>query len=167
MVKAKKTVNYGNAWSAVAVVRVLLGFVFFWAFLDKTMGLGFATPAAGAWVNGGSPTNGFLAHVNGPWAEFFHGLAGNAFVDWLFMLGLLGIGMALILGVGLRLAAIAGTILLVMMWLASMPMTNNPLIDDHIVYAAMLWVFAFAPRKWSLVEQWLQTPVVKRNPWLW
>lgn len=34
-----------------------------WAFLDKTFGLGYATPAANAWVDGGSPTKGFLGNV--------------------------------------------------------------------------------------------------------
>lgn len=167
MVKAKKAANHEHAWYVLAVARVLLGFMFFWAFLDKTMGLGFATPSAHSWLNGGSPTAGFLAHVQGPWADFFQGMSGNLLIDWLFMLGLLGIGMALILGVGVRLAAVMGTMMLALMWLASMPMVNNPFIDEHIIYAVMLWVFALAPRKWSLVDQWLETPTVKKNPWLW
>jgi hypothetical protein len=44
----------------LAVFRVVLGFEFLWAFLDKTFGLGYATPAERAWINGGSPTKGFL-----------------------------------------------------------------------------------------------------------
>lgn len=170
MVKAKKKVNYEKAWYAVAVARVLLGFVFLWAFLDKTMGLGFATAPAKAWVAGGSPTSGFLLHgVNekSPLLDFFHGLAGNPLVDWLFMLGLLGIGLALILGIGLRVAAVAGSVLLMMMWAASVPLENNPLVDEHMIYTAVLWVFAFAPRKWSLINTWLETKYVKKNEWLW
>ena len=38
------------------VLRIALGFVFLWTFLDKTFGLGFATPAEKAWVTGASPT---------------------------------------------------------------------------------------------------------------
>ena len=171
MVKAKKKITYNNAWTALAVARILLGFVFLWAFLDKTLGLRFATPPSGAWVLGGSPTAGFLAHVTGPFADLFNGLAHNVLVDWLFMLGLLGIGLALILGIGLRIAAVAGTAMLLMMWLAVFPYTApkspNPLVDDHIIYAALLWVIAFAPRKISLIDTWLQTPYVKKNPWLW
>ncbi|HET9172689.1 MAG TPA: hypothetical protein VFN97_24905, partial [Actinospica sp.] len=30
---------------AIAVIRVGTGFVFLWAFLDKTFGLGYATPS--------------------------------------------------------------------------------------------------------------------------
>ena len=52
----------------LAVVRVAIGFVFLWAFIDKTFGLGYATPSAKAWINGGSPTKGFLSGVEvGPW----------------------------------------------------------------------------------------------------
>ena len=170
MVKAKKSINYTKAWYALAVTRIMIGFVFLWAFLDKTMGLGFATPADKAWVVGGSPTSGFLqfgVNDKSPFADFFNGLANNVFIDWVFMLGLLGIGLALILGIGVRLAAVGGTLMLFMMYLALIPLENNPIIDDHIVYAAVLWVVALAPRKWSLTDKWLETKAVKKNPWLW
>jgi hypothetical protein len=42
----------------LAVFRVVVGLEFLWAFLDKTFGLGYATPAARAWINGGSPIVG-------------------------------------------------------------------------------------------------------------
>ena len=58
MVKAKKKVTHDHAWTAIAVARIMLGFVFLWAFLDKTMGLGFATKYGESWVNGVSPTAG-------------------------------------------------------------------------------------------------------------
>ncbi|MFD7659099.1 hypothetical protein ACFV4N_34405, partial [Actinosynnema sp. NPDC059797] len=45
---------------ALAVLRVATGLVFLWAFLDKAFGFGYATKAANAWVDGGSPTRGFL-----------------------------------------------------------------------------------------------------------
>lgn len=162
-----KSATYQHAWLALAVTRIALGFIFLWAFLDKTFGWGFATPAARAWVNGGSPTSGFLKGVEGPFASFFNGLSGNVLIDWLFMLGLLGIGVALILGVGLRIAAISGTAMLVMMWMAAMPMTNNPVLDDHIIYALVLWVIAFGRRELSLADWWLSKPAVKKQPWLW
>ena len=46
-----------------AITRISLGWVFLWAFLDKAFGLGRATPAENAWLDGGSPTNGFLANA--------------------------------------------------------------------------------------------------------
>lgn len=170
MVASKKNVNYTKSWQALAVARVLVGFVFLWAFFDKLMGLGFSTPHGKSWLDGVSPTTGFLkmgVNPNGPFVDFFHGLAGNVLVDWLFMLGLLGIGLALVLGIGLRVAAVAGSLLLLMMWAAELPLKTNPIIDEHIVYASLLWVVALAPRKWSLIDRWLETPTVKKNPWLW
>lgn len=170
MVKSKKQVNYAKAWYALAAARIMIGFVFLWAFLDKTLGLGVSTEASKAWVNGGSPTTGFLkfgVNPESPLADFFHSLASNPFIDWLFMLGLLGIGTALILGIGLRIAAITGTILLMLMWAAEQPLENNPLIDDHVVYAVVMWVAALGVRKWSLFDTWMQTKWAKKNEWLW
>ena len=167
---AKKHPTYKNAWYAMAIARIMLGFVFLWAFLDKTFGLGLATSSDNAWIAGGSPTSGFLLYgVNpdSPMALFFSGLAGLAWVDWLFMLGLLGIGSALILGIGLRIAAVSGTILLAMMWMAKNPLENNPIIDEHLIYAVMLWVFALSRREWSLANWWLSQKFVKKQQWLW
>jgi len=94
----------------LAVFRVVVGFEFLWAFLDKTFGLGYATPSAKAWINGGSPTKGFLSSVAvGPFEATFHTWAGTPWAAWLFMIGLLGIGIALTLGIGLRIAAVSGT----------------------------------------------------------
>ena len=102
-----------RATKFLAIVRVVVGFEFLWAFLDKTFGLGYATPAARAWINGGSPTKGFLSRVAvGPFESTFHAWAGAPWADWLFMLGLLGIGIALILGIGLRAAAVSGTVMM-------------------------------------------------------
>src|SRR5918912_2011686 len=78
-----------TAARALAVLRVSTGFVFLWAFLDKTFGFGFATPSAKAWINGGSPTKGFLASVMvGPhrMQTFFPNIAGDYWENRLFML---------------------------------------------------------------------------------
>ncbi|MFJ2697751.1 hypothetical protein ACIO5Z_16165, partial [Streptomyces rochei] len=56
-----------------ASARVLMGFVFLWAFVDKTFGFGYATASGKGWVDGGSPTEGFLGHVAvGPMESTFH-----------------------------------------------------------------------------------------------
>jgi thiosulfate dehydrogenase [quinone] large subunit len=151
---------------AFAVVRLSLGFVFLWAFVDKLVGLDHATPSARAWIHGGSPTTGFLKAVQGPFAEPMHSLAGSAWVDWLFMAGLLGIGLALMLGVGLRMAAATGAVLLVFMWAASLPLETNPFMDDHLVYAVVLVGLALthAGDTVGLGRTWSRLPVVTRFP---
>jgi thiosulfate dehydrogenase [quinone] large subunit len=149
-----------------AVTRIALGWVFLWAFLDKTFGLGYATPSENAWIDGGSPTSGFLGGVEGPFADFFQGLAGNAFVDWLFMLALLGIGLAFILGIGLRIAAGSAVALLVLMWMAVLPIVNNPFLDDHLVYAlvAVGLAASAAGDTWGFGKAWASTDLVSRYP---
>src|SRR5215218_4812656 len=84
---------------ALAVLRIVLGLTFLWAFFDKLLALGYHTGYGqdgtldrfgdAAWINGGSPTEGFLKFgADGPFDGFYHSLAGTAFADWAFMLGL-------------------------------------------------------------------------------
>jgi len=166
----KKTNNHNchpGVIYSLAVARLSLGFVFLWAFFDKLFGLGIATPAGRAWVQGGSPTSGFLSGVGGPFQELFAGLVGIVWVDWLFMLGLLGIGLALILGIGLRIAAFSGSLLMVTMWAASLPLKSNPIIDDHLVYATILTALAFLDtHPLSLRPLVSKIGFVKKNRWL-
>ena len=158
-----------SARRLMAVTRISIGWVFLWAFLDKTFGLGFATERADAWVNGGSPTFGFLnfATEGKAFHDFFASLAGP-FADWLFMIGLLGIGLALMLGIGMRIAAVSGAIMLVLMWAAELPLENNPFMDDHIIYALVLGVLAIAGagRTWGLGRAWEELPLVQRYRFL-
>ncbi|WP_344593500.1 hypothetical protein [Actinomadura vinacea] len=150
-----------------AIARLALGWVFVWAFLDKTFGLGHETPASKAWVDGGSPTAGFLKNSpEGPFAGFYNDLAGQAWADWLFMIGLAGIGAALVLGIAMRAAAAAGALLLFMMWTAVLPPENNPFMDDHIIYAIVLVGLALvsAGNTLGLGRWWGETALVRRFP---
>ncbi|MFC0509029.1 DoxX family membrane protein [Micromonospora costi] len=153
----------------LAGLRLALGWTFLWAFLDKMFGLGHATKAAQAWIDGGSPTKGFLGNaVAGPFADFYRSFAGAAWADWLFMIGLAAIGTALILGVGTRIAAVAGSLLLVMMWTAVLPPETNPFMDDHLIYAGVLAVLALtaAGDTLGLGRYWARIPLVRRLPFL-
>jgi thiosulfate dehydrogenase [quinone] large subunit len=146
--------------------RISLGWVFLWAFLDKTFGLGYATASKDAWIDGGSPTFGFLSMgAAGPFKGVYNSIAGDAWADWLFMAGLLAIGLALILGVFMNLAAAAGALLLMLMWTAVLPPENNPVIDDHIIYALTLGLLAAlgAGRWFGLGERWERTALVQKS----
>lgn len=137
----------------LGLLRLFIGFIFLWAFFDKFLGLGFATCCDSqtqivnyfceeAWINGGSPTFGFLKFATkGPFASFFQSLAGNPVIDWLFMLGLLGIGLGLFLGIAMKLSTFFGVVMLALMYLAGfLPPDHNPLIDEHIIYIVVLIV---------------------------
>ncbi|ACZ29228.1 DoxX family protein [Xylanimonas cellulosilytica DSM 15894] len=153
---------------AFAALRVVLAFEFLWAFLDKTFGFGMATPSERAWVNGGSPTSGFLGGVEGPFQGFFNGMSGSVLADVLFMVGLLGIGVALLLGIGMRIAAVSGFVLMILMWAASLPLTNNPIFDEHWIEALVILGLGFTTvgTAWSLSKRWGELDLVRRNPWL-
>ena len=169
-----RTAALPGAPEALAVLRIATGFIFLWAFLDKTFGLGFSTPTERAWINGGTPSQGFLGSeaVSGPLQPFFAGIASPA-SDVLFMLGMLGIGLAVVLGIGLRVSAIAGTAIMLLMYLAEWPFaantaSTNPVVDYHIIYALALIVVAAtaAGDTWGLGRQWRSLPIVRSQPWL-
>lgn len=164
---------------ALATLRIAFGITFLWAFLDKTFALGFHTgydqagtldrfgPAA--WVNGGSPTEGFLTFgvpADNPFHGFFTSLAGQAWVDWLFMLGLAGIGVTLLLGAGMRIGTAAGALMYAFMYAAALPLENNPIVDDHLVGVVVMAVLALgaAGTTWGLGRWWSRTALVQRYP---
>lgn len=163
------------AWT---ILRLLLGWSFLWAFLDKFFGLGFATCRAddsssidffcdAAMVNGGSPTYGFLnfatqgSHTGG----LFDWMAPSApdainFADVLFMAALLLSGVCLMLGVAVRSAATGGAILMAFMFLAAdVWPDNNPVNSSHVIeFFALLGIAYVGPGKFSL-QGWVDEHV--------
>jgi thiosulfate dehydrogenase [quinone] large subunit len=167
----------GVTAKVVAVLRIGFGLTFLWAFFDKLLALGFSTGydqegtldrfGDAAWINGGSPTEGFLAFAaDGPFKEFYNSIAGAAWADTLFMLALLGIGLALTFGFAMRLAAGAGALLYVMMWTVVLPPENNPVLDDHILSAITLVVLALlsAETTWGLGSRLERTALLQKFP---
>ena len=152
-----------------AALRIVLGSIFLWAFLDKLFGFGFATPSERSWLNGGSPTRGFLANsADGPFESLYKDVAGAGWADWLFMIGLAGIGIALLLGIGMRVAAVSGALLYVLMWTVVLPPENHPIVDDHIIGALVLLALALvhAGDTFGLGRWWKQQPIVQQHRWL-
>jgi thiosulfate dehydrogenase (quinone) large subunit len=163
----------------LAVARIAIGFTFLWAFLDKLFGLGFATPSSRAWINGGTPAQGFIKGIDGPFHDVFQ-IVANPVGDWLFMIGLFGIGLAMITGAGLRIAAAAGTLLMVFMFMAEWPApttvvdgkvvsgSTNPVVDSHWHEALLLIISAvtLAGDTWGLGKWWGNLEFVKKHPWL-
>ncbi|MGZ5403850.1 MAG: hypothetical protein ACXWDL_04320, partial [Nocardioides sp.] len=122
-----------------------------------------------AWINGGSPTEGFLSFgvpEDNPFKDVFTSMAGQAWVDWLFMIGLLGIGVALLSGVAMRIGTAAGALMYSMMYLAVLPLENNPIVDDHLIGVIVMAVLAlaYAGRTWGLGRWWESQKLVRQNP---
>jgi thiosulfate dehydrogenase [quinone] large subunit len=163
---------------ALGALRLIIGWTFLWAFLDKLLALGYATgvnPETGAtdrfgdaaWLNGGSPTYGFLTFgADGPFQDFYNSIAGDTWADWAFMFGLAAIGIALTLGIFMRLATIGGVAMYVLMWTVALPPENNPITDDHLLGAAAVLVLGLlaAGRYVGLGRWWEDLPVVRKHP---
>lgn len=136
-------------------------------FLDETFGLGYVTSSEGTWIDGGSPTSGYLKFaVSGAFEQFFTSIAGNDVIDMPFMPGPLLLGVALLLGIGMRLATIGGILMFVLLWSTNVPPANDPLIDRHIVYIFFLIgpCRVKAGRALGSGSWWSTTPLVKRSP---
>lgn len=178
------TTESKTGWRFLSLTRIAIGFIFLWAFLDKLIGLGFATcrqedrslevMCERAWLSGGAVTKGYLGSSSGPLEDVFVALADQRWTDWAFMIGLAGVGLALILGIGTRIAMFAGVALLLMMyvshaWPGTAGNPNNPFIDDHIVQSlAIIGIVLVELRRQAigLGTWWRSLDGVKKNPWL-
>lgn len=172
------------AAKALAVLRISFGLTFLWAFFDKLLALGFSTGAStndagektvdyfakdAAWLNGGSPTEGFLKFgADGPFQSFYNNIGGTTWANTLFMLGLLGIGLSLTLGVGMRMGTAAGALMYVLMWTVVLPPENNPVLDDHLLGAISMVVLALysAGNTWGLSRITAKMEIVKKHAFL-
>lgn len=179
----------------VGALRVLLGWTFLWAFLDKAFALGFSTgrdPATGAitffkegaaWFNGGSPTRGVFAYAlnAGPLQGLYESL-GNVsmtaqgpvaappmWIDAVYMGSMLLIGLGLISGVMTRLAAVGGIIWMAVFYTATaLPPEHNPIVDDHVIYPVVLigLILANAGRYYGLGKVWQRFGFVRERAYL-
>ena len=140
-----------------AVLRIVMGSIFFWAGIDKIFGLGFATSPEQSWISGVSPTSGFLTNATeGPFSTIFKSLSHSPIVDFLFVGGLVLVGSVLILGIGVTIAGYAGSLMMGLIYLSIYPPENNPFIDEHVVYIVVLMILVKvkAGHKWGFGKWW-------------
>ena len=126
----------------------------------------------------------FLLLSNWIFSGFFHSIAGNstllAIADFIVIWGLIGIGLALFIGLFERIAAVCGMVLLASFWLANPPLTgldfgipregNYLIVDKNLVeFFALIILFLFPTgkhfgvdvfinRKKEAVDRQLQPP---------
>jgi thiosulfate dehydrogenase [quinone] large subunit len=181
-IEERHIVTSSVARKALAALRIAFGLTFLWAFFDKLLALGFSTGAVvndqgvktgidffskDAWIHGGNPTLGFLKFgATGPFQGFYNSIAGQTWVNVLFMLALLAIGTTLTFGIAMRLGTIAGFVLYLMMWSVALWPANNPVLDDHILGALSMAVLGLtlAGETWGAGRAWARTNLVRRFP---
>lgn len=157
----------GRGELVLGILRIVLGFMLIWAFLDKFLGLGMPTTPEAAMINGGSPTEYYLSNfVSGPLEGFYSSLAGNPALDLLLMAGLLLVGAAMILGVASRLSTVGMCVMMALMFSLEMPPDDNPLVDYHIVYilASIVIYYLGGYGALGLDGRWSELSIVKRFP---
>jgi thiosulfate dehydrogenase (quinone) large subunit len=125
----------------IAMLRIAVGGIFLAAGIQKAFLSAQAFNAAGflKGATGGTPL--LSAPVEGviynPTHDFWTALAANAavmpLVNWLVVFGEIAIGAALILGLGTRFAAAAGTLMMAFFLLAAWDFQHG-LVNEHLAY---------------------------------
>lgn len=162
------TWTYSPEWVAEALLglRLVMGWVFLQAGVEKLLDPG--------WTAAGYLQN--AVHPNNPFRDAFASMAGSGLVDALVVWGFVLIGVALLTGALLRFAAFWGAVMMALFWaaslqgglLAGLPLEHGWVIDDHVVYAAILFgLGALGAGRVLGVDAWLEeTDLVRDNPWL-
>jgi len=168
------TFEYAEHWVGYSLflLRIVMGWTLFQGGITKVLTHLDATPD-NDWT-----AAGFLLNVpeGNPLVGFWASMAGNPLVDTLNMWGLTLTGLALILGVFVRWSAFWGAVMMLFYWaaalqgglLAGLPLAHGWVVDDHLVYTALLFgIGAFGAGRILGVDAYLEeTAVVRNNPWL-
>jgi thiosulfate dehydrogenase (quinone) large subunit len=140
--------------SSIFLLRVAMGGLFFMAGFVK--------------VTTDWSASAYLENATGPFASWFQSLAGNVVVDQLNAWGLLLIGIALLLGLFVRAASVAGIALMILYYFAAFESNvAHGFIDEHIVYAVVLlsFVFGASGHIWGF-DSIIEGHIPKKKLWL-
>jgi len=120
------------------------------------------------WITSGfahSPTGPFIGSTHGPLAFIVQDLP-TGLDDFGWMFALAGLGVALTLGIGMRIAGWGGFALNILIWFSLFPPNGNPLIDgEHTAFAfsLLLLMFLHAGNRFGLGRWWeTHTPALIR-----
>ncbi len=146
----------------LTALRLALGWLFFYAGITKVL-----NPE---WTSGG-----YLKGAK-TLAGFYHWLATSnvlPIVDFMNEWGLTLLGVSLILGIGVRLSSVLGAMLMILYYVPILdfpyPNVHSYIVDEHLVYAAVLLYFAAvrAGRVWGLDERCRNLPIFSKYPRLY
>ena len=147
---------------AVSVLRMAIG----WHFLYE----GIAKITAGSWS-----AQSYLANTTSFLSPFYHWLAASpaiGIINWLNIIGLILIGLALFFGCFTRLAAVSGAVLLLLYYFAYPPYgfsliatsgeSHLYIVNYQLFEAIALIFFAIYPYGYS-IEKWLREMIASRK----
>ncbi|MFB6265775.1 MAG: DoxX family membrane protein [Candidatus Nanohaloarchaea archaeon] len=157
----EETFEYSEEWVGYAILalRLVMGWVLFYAGVTKLLQPDWSAA-------------GYLTHVasSNPLQPLWTVLAK----DWIWLVdplnawGLTLVGLGLLTGALLRWSAFWGAVMMLFYWASSFPLSHSILIDDHVVYALLLFgLGAFGAGRILGVDGWLEeTSFVERRPWM-
>ena len=148
---ARITYSETSVGYALLALRLVMGWTIFYGGITKV----FLTNA----IPEGNPFTGFWAALASDWLWL---------VDPLNAWGLTLVGLALLVGVAVRWSAFWGAVMMLFYWAASLPLSHAILVDDHVVYALLLFgLGAFGAGRILGLDQYVEeTAFVQKRPWL-
>ncbi len=127
----------------IFLVRIILGYGFFFAGIEKLFALGGAPFTAAGFLKfatGGSWPGVDSKTIVNPTHDFWVSLGGNAgavnVINFLVVFGELAIGACLILGLATRFSGIMGAILTGLFYVASWSFANG-MVNEDLLYAVL------------------------------
>lgn len=161
----------------VALLRIVVGVIFFWAGLEKAVGAsnwtaaGFLKNATGGSLSwpfvSGTPAEGT---VYNPTHQLWVDLAGNSgamtAINFLVVFGELAIGVGLILGLLTRFSAIMGALMMFLFFLAAWDFENG-VVNQHLTYMVVCLAIAGlgAGKYFGLDDMVARMGFARNNPW--
>jgi thiosulfate dehydrogenase [quinone] large subunit len=125
---SESTVGY-----AIVALRVVMGWALFYSGTQNLMASDFEASVAGM-------TQGAATAAGNPFSPVFAVLADyTAILAPLNAWGLTLVGAALIVGAFVRWSAFWGAVMMLFYWMASLPLEYAIVVDDHVVYALLLF----------------------------
>jgi thiosulfate dehydrogenase [quinone] large subunit len=167
--------DYSETWIGYSLffMRIVMGWTLFQGGITKLVTYLDADPSNN-WTAAGFLQNAVPA--GNPLTGFFASMAGMPVIDWLNMLGLTLTGLALLVGAFVRFSAFWGAVMMLFYWLAALqggllaglPVAHGWVVDDHIVYAVLLFgLGAFGAGRILGLDSYIEElSVVRDNEWL-
>ena len=167
--------EYSETWVgySLVIMRVVMGWTLFQGGVTKLVTYLDANPENN-WT-----AAGFLANAipeGNPLMGMWGAMAGSPLIDMLVMWGLTLTGLGLLLGALVRWNAFWGAVMMMFFWAASLqgglaaglPLAHGWVVDDHLVYAVLLFgLGAFGSGRILGLDKIIEKmSFVQRMPWL-
>src|SRR5436190_8655059 len=158
---------------AIAAVRITAGAMFLTAGVEKALGGGFNAAGFLKGATAGTPYLATAAEkvVYNPTHDLWVSLAGNAtvmpFVNWLVVAGEIAIGVALVLGLATRFAAVAGGLMMGLFYLALWDLSHGIVNEQLLLGVVTIFLGIIgAGRYYGLDAIVEKAPTVQHTPQL-